>query len=322
MPNNIDRYHAMDIPVPPPRRLAPLQEITTRSSPINCPEGLVPIADYHSEEKSSTTFRIPHVIHQTSKSKCLVPSLADAVQKWRKHLPDFDHYLHDDDAVETLLQMPSLQRMFPLLKEISLHCTRGAMRADLWRYVAMWEYGGIYSDIDTCPLNFTLPPNVDAYFVLEKDGLLSQYFMAVAPKHPLLFYTIHHTLSNILKSKDPFKDFAPTLTGPRALHQGFQTFCGNTYNIPDSLGKWLGLTLPLHKGGVFVSGNYSVVVDGTLERPNDIIMRDAIPREEKKKLFSKMNMTYFMQDARTAESGESCMQLVHKALLQPKEKIA
>jgi hypothetical protein len=283
----------------------------------------VPIRDAHVEEKSSSrTFKIPHVIHQTSKSKCLVPSLADAVQKWRNHLPDFDYYLHDDQAVEALLQMPSLQRSFPLLHEISLHCTRGAMRADLWRYVAMYEYGGIYSDIDTYPVNFTFPPeDVDAYFVLEQDGLLSQYFMAVTPKHPLLFYTIQHTLSNILKSKDPFKDFAPTLTGPRALHQGFQTFCGNTYNIPDSVGKWLGLTLPLNKGGVFVSENYSVVVDGTLERPDDIIVRDAIPREEKKKLFSKMNMTYFMQDARTAPSGESCMQLVHKALLQPpKEK--
>jgi hypothetical protein len=56
------------------------------------------------------------------------------------------------------------------------------------------------------------------------------------------------------------------------------------------------------------------VVDGTLERPDDIIVRDAVPREEKKKLFSKMNMTYFMQDARTAPSGESCMQLVHKAV--------
>lgn len=311
---NDDPYHSMNVPS---RRLLPLQQLT-HSSPINCPDDLVPIHDHHHKE-SPTISKIPRVIHQTSKSRCLVPSLADTVQKWKAYLPDFDYYFHDDAAMETLLRMPSLQASFPLLEEISLHCTRGAMRADLWRYVVLWEYGGIYSDIDTYPLNLTLSPVVDAYFVLEQDGLLSQYFMAVAPKHPLMFYTIQHTLANVLKSKDPFKDFAPTLTGPRALHQGFQTFYGNEDSIPDSTGQWLGMNHPLEKGGVFVSNGYSVVVDGTLEHPNDIIMRDAIPREEKKKLFSKMNMTYFMQDARTAPRGESCMQMVHKALQQKRK---
>ena len=74
------------------------------------------------------------------------------------------------------------------------------MRADLWRYVLLCEYGGIYSDVDTYPnTTFVLPHDVDAYFVLEGDGLLSQYFMAVAPHHPLLFYTIQHAVANLLE---------------------------------------------------------------------------------------------------------------------------
>lgn len=266
------------------------------------------------------------MIHQTSKSRCLVPSLAETITKWKNFLPQHDYYLHDDKAVETLLSSPALQHTFPLLKHVSLSCTRGAMRANLWCYVILWEYGGIYSDIDMYP-NTSTPSSSsgffqnnnstteDAYFVLEQDGLLSQYFMAIAPKHPLVFYTIQHTLTNLLKSKDPIKAFAPTVTGPRALHQGFQTYCGRHYNIPDSEGQWLGMNHPLSKGRVYTVETHSVRVDGDLQSNTDsIIVRDAIPREAKKRLFQKMNMTYFMQDAQTAPQGQSCLELVRTSL--------
>ena len=233
-----------------PRRLSnriPLTTLTTsHDSTEECPDGLVLIQDRIVNTNVSSSATIPLVIHQTSKSRCLVPSLADTVNKWKSFLPHHDYYLHDDAAVETLLSLPRLQTTFPLLQQVAFACTRGAMRADLWRYVLLWEYGGIYSDIDTYPNTTLVLPNsnnattVDAYFVLEQDGLLSQYFMAVAPKHPLMFYTIQHTLINLLKSPDPRKAFAPTVTGPRALHQGFQTYCGSHYEIPDSEGQWFG----------------------------------------------------------------------------------
>ena len=130
----------------------PISKLTTRQvSPIKCPNNLVLIQDRISMHNTNNNHRIPHVIHQTSKSRCLVPSLAAAVDKWKTHLPDYPYYFHDDTAVETLLSLPKFQTTFPLLREIAQSCTRGAMRADLWRYVLLWEYGGIYSDVDTYP---------------------------------------------------------------------------------------------------------------------------------------------------------------------------
>lgn len=304
----------------------PLSKLTTRQvSPMECPNNLVLIQDritVHVNSQQHHAHQIPHVIHQTSKSRCVVPSLAAAVQKWKTHLPDYPYYFHDDTAVTTLLSLPKFQTTFPLLKEIAQFCTRGAMRADLWRYVLLWEYGGIYSDVDTFPnATFALPQNVSAYFVLEGDGLLSQYFMAVAPKHPMLYFTIQHVVANLLKSKDPHKDFAPTLTGPRALHQGFQTYCGKVYNIPDSEGRWLGLNHPLTHGGYYTVGNWTVLVEGNLTNTDDIIVRDAIPREEKKRQYRDMNMKYFMEDARTAPQGESCLSLVYQSLEREHEKV-
>lgn len=312
------------LPPPQTRRLAnqriPLSKLTTRQvSAVECPTNLVLIEDRivarGAHYNNNTHTAIPHVIHQTSKSRCLVPSLAETVQKWKDFLPEYTYHLHDDTAVETLLSLPKLQQTFPLLKQVALQCTRGAMRADLWRYVLLWEYGGIYSDIDTYPnTTFILPQDVDAYFVLETDGLLSQYFMAIAPRHPLMYYTIQHTVMNLLKSPDPRKAFAPTVTGPRALHQGLQTYCGNHYKIPDSEGQWLGMNHPLEEGGVFTVGNHTVRVDGDIHHADDIIVRDAIPREDKKRQYQQMGMTYFMQDARTAPQGESCLSLLRQSL--------
>jgi len=310
--------------LPPPKEVSrklsskvPISMLTTRqASAIECPSSLVLIEDRVTLHKNTTASKIPLAIHQTSKSRCLVPSLAETVDKWKTFLPDFNYHLHDDTAVEALLSLPKLQETFPLLKQVALSCTRGAMRADLWRYVLLWEYGGIYSDIDTYPnTTFSLPNNdKDAYFVLETDGLLSQYFIAIAPHHPLMFYTIQHTLMNLLKSPDARKAFAPTVTGPRALHQGFQTYCGNNYNIPDSEGQWLGMNHPLETGGIFTVNNHTVRVDGDIHNTDDIIVRDAIPREDKKRQYELMNMTYFMQDARKAPRGESCLSLVRTSL--------
>lgn len=308
----------------PSRKLALDDFIRSSRKKVECPEGLVPVYDRPSAStfaKGDDSSLIPHVIHQTSRSPCLVPALIDPVQKWKERLPDFSYYFHDDEAVLRLLTRPSLQQTFPLLREIALHCTRGAMRADLWRYIILWEYGGIYSDVDTFPTsNFTFPSNnASAFFVLESDGLLSQYFIAIAPRHPLMFYTIQHTLQNLWKSPDPIKAFAPTTTGPRALHQGFQTFCGSHYKIPDSTGQWLGLFKPLTTGGEYTVDNYTVVVEGSsLGDTDSIIQRDAIPRETKKLLFRQMNMTYFMQDARLAPPGQSCMAMVYNSLRKQK----
>ena len=56
---------------------------------------------------------------------------------------------------------------------------------------------GIYTDMDNSPgplLNeTTITDDIDAFFLQEKGGFLSQYFFAIAPKHPLMFLAVHGT---------------------------------------------------------------------------------------------------------------------------------
>lgn len=62
----------------------------------------------------------------------------------------------------------------------------------------MWEYGGIYTDMDNLPGLFlnetTITPDIDAFFLQEKGGFLSQFFFAVSPKHPLMFLAVHDVM--------------------------------------------------------------------------------------------------------------------------------
>lgn len=73
-----------------------------------------------------------------------------------------------------------------------------AAKADLWRYLALWEYGGIYTDLDNLPgerfNETTIAPDTDAFFLQEQGGWLSQYFFAVAPKHPIMFLAVHDVM--------------------------------------------------------------------------------------------------------------------------------
>ena len=58
----------------------------------------------------------------------------------------------------------------------------------------MWEFGGVYADLDTGPtqdLDLAKVAGGDAFFVRENYGYLSQYFIAAArPKHPLFFMAV------------------------------------------------------------------------------------------------------------------------------------
>ncbi len=85
--------------------------------------------------------QIPKIIHMTSKSRCMTQKVKANILKWR--LPGYSIYFHDDAAVNRLLEkyfpaFPHLQ----MIKECSIS---GAAKADIWRYLVLWEYGGVYT---------------------------------------------------------------------------------------------------------------------------------------------------------------------------------
>jgi mannosyltransferase OCH1-like enzyme len=303
-----------EFPAPPsftPQRLT-LAELTTNSNKDDsCQSPLLHIDNQQISlpRKALSKNRIPHIIHQTSKSRCVTPRLAKAIQTWQTWT-DWEYYFHNDEAVARLFQQ-SAQQDFPLLGDLYPHClVHGTLRADLWRYLILWEYGGLYADVDAVPVSFTPDwlEESDAFFVVEQYHLLSQYFIAVTPKHPLMWYAIQVSLSNLWKLTDTGGVAAAITTGPHALHQAFILFAkdGGLTIEPARPGE-----KPVKAGTYVGTQGRSLTVVGVAERQNEIIDRDVLG-SFKKLEYSRLNMT-FHQDDKKKVLGKACFAAIRES---------
>ena len=118
---------------------------------------------------------------------------------------------------------------FPQLQLMQSCILSGAAKADLWRLLVLWEYGGIYTDIDNAPgplfKNGTaITEEDDSFFVMERIGTLSQYFMAASPKHPLIHIATLETLKRIQEVESVGLQNVAWTSGPEAMRQAMKIF--------------------------------------------------------------------------------------------------
>jgi hypothetical protein len=287
-----------------------LREITGATN--TCPDGFVLIRNVHFDANSNSApppdtntiaLRIPTIVHQTSKSRCLTPDIAKATEAW--HFPGWSYYFHDDDAILRLFQQEFYE--FPYLEDVVKKClVHGTLKADLWRYIVLWVYGGIYADLDAVPAKLTpdaiTKTNTDALFVVEQFHMLSQYFMAVSPRHPLMYYAIQESLINLLQAPDTGRIAAAMVTGPHALHRAYVRFRNDAGALVDPAGRGYK---PVHSGHFVGTYNRSVTVVGVAENQNEYVNRDVLGMHKKKLSYKKMGMRHFLED-KSHETGKSC----------------
>lgn len=137
--------------------------------------------NFFTDDVNKGTRKIPKILHMTSKNKCFTQAFAENIKQWTQ--PGYSFVLHDDEAVDRLFHDYEWNE-FPLLKQVLTCLTGGAMKADLWRYLALWKWGGVYTDIDNAPGRewfkdgTFIEDHMDAVFEVERGGYPSQYFYA------------------------------------------------------------------------------------------------------------------------------------------------
>jgi hypothetical protein len=202
--------------------ISALRDLVETDSETECvSDQMVLVRDrllFQPELLSWSTRLIPKVIHVTSRSRCLPTVFADNLQLWKDALPDHSFLFHNDAAMERLLYEKSTD-LFPHLESVLRYCSVSvAARADLWRALVLYEYGGVYTDIDNAPgllFNATsIAKDDQAWFVVEEGGFLSQYFMAATRHHPLLHLVIQTSLLRLLELNDVDHQYVPYVTGP------------------------------------------------------------------------------------------------------------
>ena len=142
-------------------------------------------------------------------------------------MPYHSVYFHDDDAVERVFaldwpEFPHLTRMRQCVLQ------EGAMVIDVWRLFIMYQYGGVYTDIDNWPgpdmTESTIRPEANALFVTDPKMGPSHWYFAIEPGHPILYYTTIEVLSRLAlmqRMEDPAVMY---VTGPGTLDWGYLRF--------------------------------------------------------------------------------------------------
>ncbi|KAL7529825.1 hypothetical protein ACHAXR_003179 [Thalassiosira sp. AJA248-18] len=228
------------------RRRLSLEELTQNPElgSIICPPNMTAIYDRIIEQKqpasnsytNATTVKkqqkIPKMVHLSFNNRCVPTNFfASGVQEWKAQLKDYSIYFHDDTAVSRLInqewpEFPSLHKMMKCIQ------FEGAMTIDIWRMLIIYEFGGMYSDIDNVPAKefhggAAIQPG-DTFFASAKNynrtDCPSQNAFAMEPRHPIAYFIIQIILKSVEDMKSILHPDLVGTTGPTAFCGGYMIF--------------------------------------------------------------------------------------------------
>ena len=251
--------------------------------------------------------KVPNIIHQTAKTRCLTRHFDRATIQWA--FRKYSYYIHDMNAVARLVYTDFPE--FPQLGMMADSCLPPALLVGLWKYLVLWNYGGILADLNTFPSHFnatTISNEDDGFFLLEEgSNTLSTLVMAVSPRHPLMYYAIQHSMSNIFRIRKGVMYNPRDIIGEGALQQALTDFRrGSTthgpWNKKGDHGTKEGILPGMYGRSIRIGGRMSGADDA-------LVTRIFISRAGKKNELERLGMEDYDEDVK----GTNCLaNLVHQ----------
>lgn len=156
---------------------------------------------------------IPFIIHQTWKSKSMPQGMINAMNSWKNLNPDYEHrYYDDNDVMNYVNNFDCTGFNFDKNKLLTAFnkINSGAGKADIFRYLIMYNIGGVYADADTvCLKSITNNINPQNYtFVTGNDRYryIHQWFFLCTPKHPIIKETLENSIKCVI-TNNPIPTF-------------------------------------------------------------------------------------------------------------------
>jgi len=131
---------------------------------------------------------IPRVIFQTYKSRDLPSELAENVERIRALNPEWDYRFFDDEQARQFIldeYGEAVVRQFDRINPLY-----GASRADLFRYLLIYRFGGVYLDIKS-GVTHTLDD-----MILDGDRFILSHWRN-GPESPRAGWGLHAELSHV-----------------------------------------------------------------------------------------------------------------------------
>ena len=135
-------------------------------------------------DSASYTTEIPRIIHQTWKTKNLSEFYRRCKDTWIMFNPSFEYRLYDDNDCKQFIKT-HYNKYFKTYSEM----TKPVEKADLFRYLVIYHYGGVYADMDTSclmPIDKLFAPEDKVVVAIEFEKpsgtQILQWAFAAQPK--------------------------------------------------------------------------------------------------------------------------------------------
>ena len=140
---------------------------------------------------------IPKIIYQTWITKQLTIRQKYIQDQIKIKNPEYEIILYDDDDMDNFIKINYDNDIYNVFKLLKL----GAVKADFWRYLILYKYGGIYLDFDSniiCNLDELIEINDTAIISREGNvGVFLQWALIFEKQHPILLDCINRCIINI-----------------------------------------------------------------------------------------------------------------------------
>ncbi|KAI9105520.1 nucleotide-diphospho-sugar transferase [Phlyctochytrium arcticum] len=194
-------------------------------------------------EYQNAGLKVPNLIHQTAKYK----NNTELGKSWREKNPDWIHVVWDDADIMTFFK-----ELHPNLLSVINALKTPVEKTDLWRYLVLFTYGGIYADQDaTCeqpistwpwPESASLLVSVEAQvdenarkkWIMTGYNQFQQWFLASRPGHPLMYHAVEILKENVERDQiTPYPHESKKMkvllrTGPGAWSDAVHDFLRTT----------------------------------------------------------------------------------------------
>lgn len=145
--------------------------------------------------------RIPCIIHQTWKTHTLMAPQKYYAESWRTMNPGCEYHLWNDTEIAALALAKSPDIIWPIWEGFT-----PVEKADIFRYLVLWSYGGYYADADVEPAkaiaDWEVPEDTSLLVGYEfghrfpewqraeikfgRTEQFQQWFIVSAPQNPVL----------------------------------------------------------------------------------------------------------------------------------------
>lgn len=156
----------------------------TEANSIECKRPWELYNNFLNEGRLRHCGKIPKIIHQTWKTNDIPEEWKFTPEEWKYFHPDWLYLLWTDDDIEEFINLfhPDYMGIFSDFKY-------GIQRADAMRYFVLYDYGGVYSDLDILPkrnIEEFIKNGSDIFFVFSPNlNYFSNFFMISRKGHPL-----------------------------------------------------------------------------------------------------------------------------------------